>query len=80
MVSALMVYAYAVDHLGFKACHFDVRKGNDRVIKFHERFGAKIVEETELDYLFQLSLSAIEESRAQYVEFLRGGVSVEEGN
>ena len=80
MESALMVYAYAVDHLGFKACHFDVRKGNDRVIKFHERFGAKIVEETELDFLFQLSLAAIEESRERYVEFLRGGVSVEEGN
>ena len=31
MESALMVYAYAVDHLGFTAAHFDVRKGNERV-------------------------------------------------
>lgn len=39
MESALMVYAYAIDHLGFKAAHFDVRKGNERVWRFHERFG-----------------------------------------
>src|SRR5690606_12411597 len=40
MESALMVYAYAIDHLGFTAAHFDVRKGNERVWQFHERFGA----------------------------------------
>ena len=72
-----MVYAYAIDHLGFKACHFDVRKGNANVIKFHERFGAKIVEETELDYLFSISLGSISDSRARYTDFLSGGVTVE---
>lgn len=77
MESALMVYAYAVDHLGFKACHFDVRKGNERVIKFHDRFGATITSETELDYFFTLGLDAIAESRARYVEFLSGHVVVE---
>ena len=77
MESALMVYAYAIDHLGFKACHFDVRKGNDRVIKFHERFGAKVVEGTALDYLFSLSLDSISDSRARYAEFLSGSVTVE---
>lgn len=45
MESALMVYAYAIDHLGFAAAHFDVRKGNERVWRFHERFGAKRVAE-----------------------------------
>lgn len=43
MESALMVYAYAVNHLGFKGSHFDVRKGNERVWQFHERFGAQRV-------------------------------------
>jgi len=76
MESALMVYAYAIDHLGFKACHFDVRKGNEKVIKFHDRFGARIVAETELDYLFKLSLESIKESRIRYAEFLSGSVSV----
>lgn len=78
MESALMVYAYAIDHLGFKACHFDVRKGNANVIKFHERFGAQIVGETELDYLFSLSPDSISDSRARYLEFLSGSVIVED--
>ena len=77
MESALMVYAYAIDHLGFKACHFDVRKGNVNVIKFHERFGAKIVAETELDYLFSLGLDSISASRSRYTDFLSGSVVVE---
>jgi RimJ/RimL family protein N-acetyltransferase len=76
MESALMVYAYAVDHLGFTAAHFDVRKGNERVWKFHERFGAKRTAETELDYLYSLDLCAIQESLQRYSRFLPEGVNV----
>ena len=76
MESALMVYAYAVDHLGFTAAHFDVRKGNDRVWKFHERFGAQRTGETEMDYLYTLDLDAIHASRQRYAKFLPAGVSV----
>lgn len=76
MESALMVYAYAVDHLGFKAAHFDVRKGNERVWQFHERFGAQRTAETELDYLYNLDSEAIAESRERYQRFLEGSVSV----
>lgn len=76
MESALMVYAYAVDHLGFNTCHFDVRKGNDRVIKFHERFGAVQAYETNLDYIFQINHAAIQSARAKYTEFLSAGVIV----
>jgi len=77
MESALMVYAYALDHLGFSACHFDVRKGNERVIKFHERFGAVRTGETPDDYLFSLSLEAITSARQRYADFLAGRVAVE---
>ena len=76
MESALMVYAYAVDYLGFKASHFDVRKGNDRVWQFHERFGARRVAETDDDYLYQLDINAIVESRRRYQRFLVGSVGV----
>lgn len=77
MESALMVYAYAVDHLGFTEAHFDVRRGNDRVWKFHERFGARRVKETELDYFYQLDGKAIADSRRRYTRFLEGSVHVE---
>lgn len=77
MESALMVYAYAIDHLGFTGAHFDVRKGNERVWQFHERFGAVRIGETELDYLYQLNLDAIRSARQRYAKFLPGDVVVE---
>lgn len=71
-----MVYAYAVDHLGFKAAHFDVRKGNERVWQFHERFGAQRTATTNLDYFYNLESEAIAVSRKRYRRFLDDSVSV----
>ena len=36
--SSLQIYEF-----GFYSLGFDVRKGNDKVIAFHQRFGAKII-------------------------------------
>lgn len=77
MESTLMVYAYACDHLGFKGAHFDVRKGNEKVWQFHERFGARRIRETEADYFYALDLAAITKSRVRYTKFLPDGVHVE---
>ena len=76
MESALMVYAYAVDHLGFKSAHFDVRKGNEKVWQFHERFGARRVEETAKDHLYRLDFEAVAASRVRYQRFLDDSVAV----
>lgn len=76
--SALMVYAYAADHLGFQASHFDVRKGNERVWRFHERFGAKRVAATALDYLYQIDLAQILLARTRYKKYLPESVEVEQ--
>ena len=76
MESALMVYSYAVDALGFQATHFDVRKGNERVWKFHERFGAQRIAETDLDYLYILGRQSFERSRMTYSKFLPNDVAV----
>ena len=61
--SAILVYEFAFQELNFLSCHFDVRKENINVIKFHRKFGAKLIDETDLDLYFQLS-------RASYDEFL----------
>ena len=74
--SALMVYAYAVDHLGFQGAHFDVRKGNKSVWKFHERFGAVRMGETKEDFLYQIPLAAIQQARSRYAKLLPDGVVV----
>ncbi|CAN4265207.1 PseH, pseudaminic acid biosynthesis N-acetyl transferase [Methylophilaceae bacterium] len=76
MESALMVYAYAIDYLGFNSAHFDVRKENMRVWKFHERFGAIRVKETDLDYLYRVELPLIQAARQRYEKFLPEGVKV----
>lgn len=76
--SALMVYSYAIEYLGFKQSHFDVRKGNERVWRFHERFGAERTGEAEFDYLYKISYKSITASRHKYNKFLPESVVVEE--
>ena len=74
--SALMVYSYAIDYLEFSEAHFDVRKSNESVWRFHERFGAKRIEETVFDYLYQIDTAAILVARAKYIKYLPEMVSV----
>jgi RimJ/RimL family protein N-acetyltransferase len=50
--SAILVYIYAFEHLGFAASHFDVRQSNVNVWRFHEKTGAQLVRETELDRFY----------------------------
>jgi RimJ/RimL family protein N-acetyltransferase len=77
MESVLMVYTYAVDHLFFQAARFEVRKGNERVWQFHERFGARRVAENELEYIYGIDRPAIDHSRNHYKRFLSTSVTVE---
>lgn len=73
--SALMIYHFALD-LGFSRSHFDVRKGNESVWQFHERFGAVRVAETDSDYVYAISLSSIQKSIARYKKYLPNGIEV----
>lgn len=73
--SALIVYAYALDHLGFKAAHFEVRKDNRRVRDFHERFGAICTHEAKEESFYEISCAAIQQSRKRFARFLPHGIS-----
>jgi len=75
--SALIIYAFALDHLGFKQAHFDVRKGNESVWQFHERFGAVRLAETAQDYQYQIGQQAISTARQRYKKYLPEPVIVE---
>ena len=70
MESALCVYEFAFGPLGFERCHFEVRKGNERVIAFHTRFGAKPVGEDDLSWKFSFSRVDYAAARARYGKFL----------
>ena len=75
--SALIVYAYAIDVLGFRAAHFQVNRGNERVRAFHERFGAVCVAEDDLECRYTLSADAIAASRKRYARYLPSSLAVE---
>jgi RimJ/RimL family protein N-acetyltransferase len=75
MESALMVYAYALDHLGFEQAHFDVRAANEKVWKFHERFGAKLLRQVGDDFFYELSIDSIRSSIERYKRFLPHGIT-----
>jgi len=75
--SALMVYTYALDVLGFRDCELSVHVGNTRVCAFHERFGAVRTAQSG-DYLtYFLSNAAIRATLARYLRFLPKGITVE---
>lgn len=74
--SALMVYRYALS-LGFTRAHFEVRKDNASVWRFHERFGAARTGETEQEFLYTISGDAIAASLKKYARYLPEGIRVE---
>lgn len=68
--SALQIYEFGFYDLKFQKSHFDVRKGNDKVVAFHQRFGAKIVDEDELQYFFNFEKSDYEITKEKYKRYL----------
>lgn len=51
--SALLIYEVGFEALGFGQCHFDVRRGNTGVIRFHEAAGAHRTGGDEADLFFR---------------------------
>lgn len=68
--SALNIYSFAFEVLGFTQSHFDVRKENARVVAFHQRCGAKIVREDALNYYFHFSKEDFTAMKVRYVKYL----------
>ena len=61
--SAFLVYQFGFDELGFNKSHFDVRKGNERVISFHRKMGAVKISEDDLNEYFNISKEAVLEAK-----------------
>lgn len=61
--SAFLVYTFGFEHLGFNKCHFDVRKGNTKVISFHEKMGAYRTGEDDVDIFFEITPDAVAAAR-----------------
>ena len=61
--SAFLVYQFGFDGLGFEQSHFDVRKGNEKVISFHKKMGAEKTGEDDLNEYFKITKTAVLESK-----------------
>ena len=61
--SAFLVYQFGFDELGFNQSHFDVRKGNEKVVSFHKKMGAKKTGEDDLNEYFKITKAAVLESK-----------------
>ena len=68
--SALNIYETGFYNLGFDMCHFDVRKENEKVVKFHQRFGAKIVDEDSDNFYFEIYKKHYEAIKPKYKRYL----------
>jgi hypothetical protein len=76
--SALMVYTFAVNYLGFNIGHnLNVRKGNLAVCRFHEQFGAELVDENEYDFIYTINLEKILAILDKAKMYLPKGINVE---
>jgi len=64
--SALTIYEFGFYTLKFQRSHFDVRKGNDTVVKFHEGFGAKRTSSDTENYYFNFEKSEYEDAKKRY--------------
>lgn len=72
----MMVYAYGLE-CGFDRSHFDVRKANEKVWQYHERWGAQRVGEMELDYVYEIDKAAILRGMYTYAARIAEGVRVQ---
>ncbi len=70
MESAFLVYKIAFEVLGFERAHFDVRRENVKVIAFHQKMGAEIIAENNIDIFFKVEKEAILNARNKLSRFL----------
>ena len=68
--SALQIYEFAFYKLNFNKSHFEVQKGNDKVIAFHQRFGAKIIDENDKEVFFDFQKEDYEIIKQKYKRYL----------
>jgi RimJ/RimL family protein N-acetyltransferase len=70
--SALLVYELGFNRIGFAASHFDVRKGNTKVISFHEKFGARTTSDDEENVYMQLTRESFDAVKSNMLRLVMG--------
>ena len=71
MEGAFKVYDYGFNKLGFTKSHFDVMKNNEKVVKFHLRMGAVVINEDEDNFYFTISRKAVMQAWSDLRSFIK---------
>lgn len=66
--SAFLVYKFGFEKLGYKKSHFDVMKGNEKVISFHEKMGAKKIDEDADNFYFNISYLDVAHAKSKLAD------------
>ena len=66
----IMIKEYVFNVLQLENLHFEVRKLNMSVIKYHKKFYPKITSEDELNYYFSLNKSEFERGKQNFIKML----------
>jgi len=69
--SAFLVYLFGFSILGYEKSHFDVMKGNEKVISFHERMGAIRVGEDEKNLYFEITKESVAATKEKWIRKLQ---------
>jgi len=64
--SAYLVYKYAFEYCGFELAYFQVDKNNELVISFHEKTGAILVSEDDVNKNYEFTSDCYEEFKAKF--------------
>jgi len=67
MEGEYLVKMFAFEKTGFDKFHFDVRKDNKKVIRYHKMMGAVQTGETDIDYLFECTKEDYLKNIKQYL-------------
>jgi RimJ/RimL family protein N-acetyltransferase len=66
----LAVRDYGFEVLNFQNCHFEVRKANLSVVRYHQNFSPELTREDDLNYYFKLSYKSYLIQRSKLLKIL----------
>ena len=66
----IMIKEYVFNVLQLENLHFEVRKLNMSVVKYHKKFYPKITSEDELNYYFSLNKNDFERGKQNFIKIL----------
>jgi RimJ/RimL family protein N-acetyltransferase len=72
--SAINIYETGFNICGFNKSHFDVRKDNVKVLKFHRNFGAKQIGEDEMNFYFDFTSDDYKLVKPKYSKFIKTSI------